>query len=80
MHQQVVEAVFEGGVFRPFTQPAVVDGTRVRLTIESATAMDPDEMLALAARVLEGLTVEEMAAFEAIALDRGSFFGHPAAS
>ena len=63
---ETVEAVFEGGVFRPVRRPDLPDGERVRLTFESVAQVRPDDILRLAANVYEGLSptdideIEEM--------------------
>lgn len=38
---QVIEAVFEDGVFKPDRQPELAENTRVRLVVEPVT--DPEE-------------------------------------
>ena len=73
-----LEAVFQGGVFRPLTAPGIADGAHVHLLIEPAlTPADPVE---LAGRVYDGLTPEEIASLEALALDRAHFLGDRPAS
>jgi predicted DNA-binding antitoxin AbrB/MazE fold protein len=67
------EAVFENGVFRPLAVPCdITEGQRVRLTVEVET---PDDVLALAAKVYEGLSGEEIDEIERVALVRRDFFG-----
>jgi len=72
---QTLEAVFENGTFRLLEAPtvALVDGQRVRLTVE--TGATPDDVLALAEQVYSGLSDEEIDDVERIALDRRAFFG-----
>jgi len=72
--QEILDAVFEHGVFRPLSQPSVTEGQKVRLTVDSSVVAPPDELLAMAGQVLEGLNTEEIAEFEAIALARAGFF------
>ncbi len=57
---QMLEAVFENGTFRLLEPSAVtlVDGQHVRLTVE--TEKTPDDVLALAQWVYEGLPEEEI--------------------
>lgn len=77
MTTEVVEAVFQDGAFRP-TRPfssAITEGQSVRLVIEVESAPD---VLILASAVYEGLSAEEIAEVEHIALDRSDFF-HKAA-
>jgi len=73
--EQTLEAVFENGTFRLLEPSAVtlVDGQRVRLTVE--TDGTPDDVLALAEQVYEGLPEEEIDEVERISLDRRTFFG-----
>ena len=63
--KQTVDAVCEGGMFRPV---APVDGglterQRVRLVVET-TRPTPEEILELAGRVFEGLSEEEIQEIE----------------
>lgn len=73
MTTNTCEAVYENGVFRPLAAPAnVAEGQRVRLTVEP----DPEvDVLALAAKVYEGLSEEQIDEIERIILDRSDFFG-----
>ena len=73
-----LEAVFENGIFRLLEAPTVplVDGQRVRLTVE--TEEMPDDILTLAERVYDGLSEEEIDDVERISLDRHAFFGERA--
>jgi hypothetical protein len=66
---QTLEAVFEDGTFRLLEPSAVslADGQHVRLTIE--TVGTPDDVLALAGQVYDGLSDEEVDDVERIALD-----------
>lgn len=76
-HQEL-EAVYQGGVFRPLTKPALTDGARVHLLVEMAPpSNDP---LELAAEVYAGLTSQDIADVEAVVLDRSTFFGDRASS
>jgi predicted DNA-binding antitoxin AbrB/MazE fold protein len=72
--KNAIEAIYENGAFRPLQPEAVVipNGQFVRLTIEKE--IEP-EQLKLAAEVYEGLSANDIADVERIALDRGSFFG-----
>lgn len=74
MHE-TLDAVYENGVFRPLGHPAVAEDKRVRLRVEPACSVPPQDLLDLAAKVYEGLSEEEIDEVERIALDRGSFFG-----
>jgi predicted DNA-binding antitoxin AbrB/MazE fold protein len=72
---QTLEAVFENGTFRLLEPPTVplVDGQHVWLTVETGAA--PDDVLALAEQVYDGLSDEGIDDVERIALDRRAFFG-----
>jgi len=71
--KQTIQAVYEDGVFRPAAAPDVADGQTVTLVVETEAA-GPSAALALAARVYEGLSCDEIEAIEHIAFDRRSFF------
>ena len=69
---QAVEAIYERGVLRPLQPLELAEGQRVAISLEPV-ALSPEEMQALASRVYEGLTDEEIDEVEAIALDRSNF-------
>ncbi len=71
---QTVDAVFENGTFRLLDVPAtpLMEGQHVRLTIEAEVA--PEDILALAGEVYEGLSPSEINEVEQIVLDRRRFF------
>lgn len=72
---QIIDAVYEKGVFRPLELVTLADGQKVKLSVEAAEgAPSPAEILGLAAKVYEGLSEDEIGEIEAIALDRSSFF------
>jgi predicted DNA-binding antitoxin AbrB/MazE fold protein len=68
---QDLDAVYHDGVFEPLTAPALPEGARVHLRVESA--IQGEDSLSLASQVYEGLTAEQIAEIEAIALDRSRF-------
>ena len=74
MTNDIVNAVFENGVFRPLdpVHINVRDGDHVCLRIEGP--MKPTS-LDLASRVYAGLSESDIADIERIALDRTNFFG-----
>ena len=47
----VIDAVYQGGVFRPAVPPALPDGTAVRLTVMPAAQADPLDPAAVLARI-----------------------------
>jgi predicted DNA-binding antitoxin AbrB/MazE fold protein len=71
---EVIDAIYENGSFRPLHPEAVAvpSGQVVRLTVENAPAPNP---LQLAARVYEGLSEQDIADVESIALERKNYFG-----
>lgn len=72
MEQQLINAVFENGAFRPL-QPlrfAMRDGEHVRLRIEEESA----KSIELATQVYDGLSTSDIDEIERVALDRTSFF------
>ncbi len=71
---QVLEAVYENGMFRPTTRPSLTEGQQVRLIIEAEAR---DDILALAARVYAGLAEKDVNDVEYVALDRSTFFARP---
>lgn len=74
--EQTVEAVFENGIFKVL-EPSLLhlsEGQKVKLVVEEAK-LSADEILALAARVYEGLSESDIADIERIAFDRRDFFG-----
>jgi predicted DNA-binding antitoxin AbrB/MazE fold protein len=73
---QTIEAVYQNGTFRPLKalSPALIEGETVRLTVTDKQ-LSPEEMLALAGQVYEGLSENDIDEIEKIALDRSNFFG-----
>ena len=72
--RQTLAAVYEDGVFRPLNRPKLSDGQHVQLIVEMASEPSPDDILALAAKVYEDLSDEQIREIEQIALDRRDFF------
>lgn len=68
-----VEAVFQDGVFRPVQRPNLPEGERVRLTVESVGQDRTDDILRLAARVYEGLSLRDIDDIEEMARHRAFF-------
>jgi predicted DNA-binding antitoxin AbrB/MazE fold protein len=71
-----VEAVFEDGVFRPLRPPNLLEGERVRLTVESVDGAGVTDILALATSVYEGLSPGDIDDIEESARRR-AFFTYP---
>ncbi|HMV47204.1 MAG TPA: antitoxin family protein [Blastocatellia bacterium] len=74
--QQTVEAIFENGIFRVIDPSPLhlTEGQKVKLMVGEAK-LSADEILALAAKVYEGLSENDIEEIERIALDRRDFFG-----
>jgi predicted DNA-binding antitoxin AbrB/MazE fold protein len=70
---QTLEAIYENGNFRPLKAPQLAEGQLVQLVIQSPAATSPDDILAIAASVYEGLSEPEIQAIEQIAGDRTNF-------
>jgi predicted DNA-binding antitoxin AbrB/MazE fold protein len=70
--KQFVDAIYEGGVFRPVLPLDLPSGERVRVEIDVPPKVDVGAMLALAHKVYEGLTQEEIADMEKVILDRSN--------
>lgn len=67
-----IEAIYENGRFRPLEPVALEEGQKVSLVVQSVPAkhLSPAEYVQLAQKVYAGLTDEEIAEIEAIALER----------
>jgi predicted DNA-binding antitoxin AbrB/MazE fold protein len=77
--RQTVRARYHDGILEPLEPLALADETEVQVTIESAATVGADEILKRAGQVYQGLTPEQVAQIEALALDRRRFFREPAA-
>ena len=75
--QQVVEAVYENGIFRPLKVPKLSEGQEVQLIIQTKNKISPDRMLQLASEVYQGFSAKQIQDIEQIALDRQNFFEEP---
>ncbi len=77
--KQILDAIYENGVFRPLTSLEISEGQSVRLIVETTSDSTPEDMLNLAARVYEGLSGEDIDEIEKIARERRDFFGEETA-
>lgn len=77
--RQTVKARYHDGILQPLEPLALADETEVQVTVETTAAVGADEILQRAARVYQGLTPEQIAQIETLALDRRRFFREPAA-
>ena len=73
---QTVEAIYQNGIFKPLKpiSEEIAEGETVEITI-TEKKLSPEEMLKLASQVYEGLSDDDIAEIERIALDRSNFFG-----
>ncbi len=71
-----LNAVYENGAFHPVGDAhiSLSNGDRVRLTVEPIVQDAGRDVLKLAANVYAGLSSEDVAEIERIALDRTTFF------
>lgn len=73
--KQIVEAIYENGVFKPTKPLNFPEGQQVQLEIDDIPEANPDDLLTLAAMVYDGFTDQEIDDIEKIATDRRDFFG-----
>jgi predicted DNA-binding antitoxin AbrB/MazE fold protein len=73
--KQILDAIYENGVFRPLKNIDISEGQSVRLIVETTSSPNPDALLNLAARVYEDLSDEDIQDIEDMARDRRHFFG-----
>jgi predicted DNA-binding antitoxin AbrB/MazE fold protein len=66
---QTLEAIYENGNFRPLKAPQLAEGQLVQLVIQSQPPATPDDILAIAASVYEGLSESDIQAIEQIGCD-----------
>jgi len=72
--KQILDAIYENGVFKPSLPPNLPDGQHVRLEIETPSECSPEDLLELASQVYDGLSNSEIEEIEQIALERRDFF------
>ena len=77
--RQTIKARYHNGVLKPLEPLALPDEAEVQLTIDTAASATVDEILERAGRVYQGLTGEQIAQVDSVALDQGGFFREPAA-
>lgn len=75
----VLKAIYENGIFRPLTPVSddLADGQQVDLVVDAADQNSENNILRLAANVYAGLSEDDIADIEHIALDRSRFFERP---
>lgn len=72
--KQVLEAIYEKGIFRPLESPELPEGKKVRLELETSSDDSPDDVISLAASVYQSLSAQQIAEVETISLNRQKFF------
>ncbi len=77
--RQTIKARYHDGVFQPLEPLILADEAEVQLTVETESTVSVDDILQRATRVYQGLTPDEIAQVENIALNRQAFFREPAA-
>ena len=70
---RILEAVYEHGVLKPLEDPGLEENQRVLLEIRTEPRGDDSSAIAAWHRVYEGLSENEIAEIETIALDRSHF-------
>ena len=70
---RILEAVYEAGVLKPLQDPKLEEHQRVVLEIRPLPQEEASTALYAWRQVYDGLSDEEVAAVEAIALDRDHF-------
>jgi predicted DNA-binding antitoxin AbrB/MazE fold protein len=73
--EQVVEAIYERGVLRPLTPINLTERQRVNLRINVLDRQAALKIIEQLGKVYEGLSDQDIADIEAIALNRSDFFG-----
>jgi predicted DNA-binding antitoxin AbrB/MazE fold protein len=77
--RQTIKARYHDGVLQPLEPLALAEETEVQVTVDTTAAVSADEILRRATQVYQGLTSDQIAEVETIALDRRQFFREPAA-
>ncbi|MDH4082824.1 MAG: antitoxin family protein [Nitrospira sp.] len=77
--RQTVKARYHDGILQPLEPLVLAEEAEVQIIVETESAVSAEDILQRAARVFQGLTPDEVAQVEAIALNRQQFFREPAA-
>lgn len=77
--RQTIKARYHDGILQPLEPLALANDAEVQVTVETTAPVSAEEILHRATGVYQGLTPQEIAQVEAIALDRRHFFREPAA-
>jgi len=73
---RVFEAVYEDGVLKPLEDPGLPEHHRFSVRVQELGEKRADDALAAWHRVYAGLSDEDIAEVEEIALDRSRFLGN----
>ena len=71
--EQVLEAVYSGGVLKPLTKLDLPENQRVHLILSVPDAEESTQALQAWHEVYAGLSADDIAEIEAVALDRTHF-------
>jgi len=71
---QILDAIYENGIFRPLRPLGTPEGQQVRLEVESSLDEPPNDLLELAAQVYQGLPDKQIDGIEQISSNRRDFF------
>ena len=71
--EQDIEVVYRNGVLMPLEPLALSENQRVKITLHPAAVEKPEDILADWQQVYAGLSDDEIAEIERIALDRDHF-------
>ena len=77
--RQTIKARYHDGILQPLEPLALANDAEVQVTVETMAPISAEDILRRAADVYQGLTNQEIAQVEAIALARRHFFREPAA-
>ena len=72
--RQTVEARYHDGVLLPLEPLALADEADGQVTVNTTATVSADEILRRATQAYQGLTADQIAEVETIALDRQQFF------
>ena len=71
--EQVLEAIYSNGVFTTLETPSLPENQHARLTISVSTPEEPEEALLAWQQVYSGLSEDDIAEVERVALNRSDF-------
>ena len=75
---QTIEAIYQNGIFKPLNPVSeeIEEGEKVKLVVKTESETEEvNPIMKLAENFYEGLSEEDVAEIERIALDRSNFFG-----